>query len=61
VFKSLSGYDSRPHLSANLLAFARPAGALLLGAKALAFTGYDLLTDPQLLRKVQAEFAGRAK
>jgi amidohydrolase len=39
----------------------RGMAALLLGAKALAFTGYDLLTKPELLQKVQAEFAGRAR
>jgi amidohydrolase len=30
--------------------------ALILGAKAMALTGYDLLTDSQLLEKVKKEF-----
>jgi amidohydrolase len=31
--------------------------ALLIGAKALAATGYDLLTDPPFLAQIQAQFA----
>ncbi|MDN4523677.1 M20 family metallopeptidase [Fictibacillus fluitans] len=35
--------------------------AMLIGAKALALTGYDLLTTPQLLQRVKEEFENREK
>lgn len=47
---------------AHTPAFAQAAAsedgdrALILGAKALAMTGYDLLADAELLRRVRAEF-----
>lgn len=53
-------------VSAHTPAFARAAGgpagrkALLLGAKALAMTGVDILLDPKARAQVRAEFvAGR--
>ncbi|MED2973578.1 M20 family metallopeptidase [Fictibacillus sp. B-59209] len=34
---------------------------MLIGAKSLALTGYDLLTNPQLLKTVKEEFENREK
>jgi amidohydrolase len=58
----------RPEVVCHTAAFAQAAGgpagdrALLVAAKALAMTAYDLLTDPEHVRRVRDEFqdvAGR--
>ncbi len=54
-------------VSAHTHAFARAAGGgegrrtLLLGAKALAMTGVDILLDGRARSRVKAEFRSRAK
>jgi len=53
-----NGAPLSPHTSEFQAAAITPYAdaTLLRAAKALALTGYDLLTDPAYLRRVQAEF-----